>query len=500
MDQPKSKEQLPYPPPSERENPISRRERIAYVEDQFFHTGDLKQREIQVNNMEGTILYLDPLTDNKLLQSAVLDPLTSHPDQDPKEILLSVDIKQETDLTKGIEGLTNGKSLLISEGKQKFFLLGTEKVYKRDINEPANEGVVRGPHDGFTEVLNINLYSIRKRVKNSDLTIRFHEVGNMTKTKIAVVFMKSLVNPELVREVEKRIQSISADMVMTPGFLQEYTEDNSFSPFPQQLNTERPDRVVANIMEGRVAVLADGDPTALIKPVTLFAFYQSPDDYYNRWIVSSFVRLIRLVSFFIAFLLPAAYIATVAFHPVILPLELIFTIKGSLERIPFPPMVEALLIELIFELLREAGIRMPSRVGQTIGIVGGLVIGDAIVRAGLVSYTMIIVVSLTAIASFLVPSNEMSTAIRVLRFPLMLAAALFGYVGITLGVMFTFIHLCKLESFGTPYLSPIAPFRLRDWKDTFVRFPAWKLNRRSSETHPQKMRQEYLSREWEAHD
>ena len=177
-------------------------------------------------------------------------------------------------------------------------------------------------------------------------------------TKVAIAYMQNIANDDLVTEVKRRLETIKTDALMPPGYIQEFIEDTSFSPFPQQLNTERPDRTVANLMEGRVAILSDGDPTALIVPVTLFAFYQSPDDYNNRWIVGSFVRMIRLVSFLIAFLLPAIYIATVAFHPDVLPLELVYTIKASLEKVPLPPIFEALLMELIFELLREAGIRL----------------------------------------------------------------------------------------------------------------------------------------------
>jgi spore germination protein KA len=209
------------------------------------------------------------------------------------------------------------------------------------------------------------------------------------------------------------------------------------------------------------------------------------------------VRLIRFSAFMIAFILPAAYITVVSFQPEILPINLAYNIQGTLQTVPFPPVLEALLMELTIELIREAGIRLPSPVGQTIGIVGGLVIGDAVVKAGYVSYTMILVVALTSISSFVVPSNDMSTSIRVLRFPLMFSAALFGIIGILFGVMTILIHLCKLESFGTPYMSPIIPLRIRDLKDTIIRLPIWKLNERPQDPHPQVLNQERTSREWE---
>lgn len=371
-------------------------------------------------------------------------------------------------------------------GAEEFYILSSEKTYARSTDEPENEGIIRGPHNGFIEHLSVNLNLIRKQIISTSLIVRYFYVGSKTRTKVAIVYMQDLANPELVKEVEKRIKAISSDMVLPPGFIQEFTEDNPFSLFPQQLSTERPDRVTANLMEGRVTILTEGSPTALIAPVSFFAFYQSPDDYNGRWIISSFLRMIRMMSFLIAFTLPAIYIATVSFHSAILPLELAHTIKKSLENVPFPAIVEAMLLEVIFEVLREAGIRLPSRVGQTIGIVGGLVIGDAIVRAGLVSYTMIIVVSLTAISSFLVPSHEMSSAVRILRFPMMIGAALFGYIGIAFGMLILLIHLCKLETFGSPYFAPMAPFRLSDMKDVFIRFPIWTLQQRPHDSRPKK--------------
>jgi spore germination protein KA len=380
------------------------------------------------------------------------------------------------------------------------YLAETRALDKRAIEEPDNERVVRGEHDGFIESLLTNIQLLRKRIQNPNLVVRYYTIGKETRTKIAIIYMQGLANPELIEKVDQRLRAISADTILSPGFVEEYIEDQPFSPFPQTLTTERPDRVLANLMEGRVAIFSEGDPTAMIIPTTLFAFYQTPDDYHSRWIVGSFVRLIRFAAFFIAWTLPAAYITIVSFHPEVLPINLAYNIQGTLQNIPFPPVVEALLMELTIELIREAGIRLPSPVGQTIGIVGGLVIGDAVVKAGFISYTVIIVVALTSISSFVVPSNDMSTSIRILRFPLMIMSALFGIMGILFGFMVIFIHLCKLESFGTPYFSPIMPMRIRDLKDTLIRFPIWKLNERSQDPHPQVLNQERSSREWEQNE
>lgn len=457
-------------------------ENINYIENKLCHSDDIKKLDVPFQNGKGTILYIESLADPNLIHQLALEPLLTRSDLSLDKAFATLSMKKETNLNYGVQLLLQGKSLYFHEQVDSFCIFETALSLKRDIAEPDNEGIVRGPHTGFVEDLATNLASIRKLIKSLNIVVKYFTLGEEMHTKVAIAYMQNIANDDLVTEVKRRLETIKTDALMPPGYIQEFIEDTSFSPFPQQLNTERPDRVAANLMEGRVAILSDGDPTALIVPVTLFAFYQSPDDYNNRWIVGSFVRMIRLVSFLIAFLLPAIYIATVAFHPDVLPLELVYTIKASLEKVPLPPIFEALLMELIFELLREAGIRLPSRVGQTIGIVGGLVIGDAIVKAGLV------------------PSNDMSSAVRILRFPLMLLAALFGYVGISFGLIITFVHLCQLHSFHTPYLSPVAPMRIKDMKDSFVRLPIWSFWERPHDPKPKKMQRQHVTREDEDGD
>ncbi len=260
------------------------------------------------------------------------------------------------------------------------------------------------------------------------------------------------------------------------------------------------DRVIGHLNEGRVAVFMEGNPSCLLIPVTFFAFFQSPDDYNSRWMIGSFIRAMRLVSIIIAVNLPAFYIAVIGFHFEVLPDDLVLPVVSSIRNIPFPPLIEALVMELTIELIREAGVRLPSRIGQTIGIVGGLVIGDAVVRAGLISNTMIVVVAITAVAAYSIPTTEMSDAVRFLRFPHMLLASTFGFVGIMFGFMFTLSHLCRLESFGTAYFAPWAPFRLKDIKDTFIRLPLWKFNTRPLDSKPRIMQKQSLSRGWKSNE
>ncbi|MEC0171405.1 spore germination protein [Paenibacillus graminis] len=451
-----------------------------YIEAALFNTNDLKKRSISFQGRKGVVLYLESITDTELIERNVIIPFSRNQDKDLSELFTTLTFSLETELNQGIQGLLEGSCLYFLEGMSEFYVLLTPAKYERSISEPENEGVIRGPHNGFIEQMKVNLYLIRKQIASPNLKVRYFTLGKTVPKQVSLVYMENIANPELVKIVEARIQKISLDWILSTGFIQELTEDNPFSIFPQLINTERPDHTSNYLLDGYVAILLDGDPTALIVPASFFSFYRTPDDYNNRWMIASFVRFIRLIGFVTAFQLPALYIATVSFHSNVLPLQLFFTIQGSLTRVPFPPLIEAMLLELIFELLREAGLRLPSRVGQTIGIVGGLVIGDAIVKAGLVSYTMIIVVALTAISSFLIPSNEMSSAIRFMRFPLMIAASLFGYIGISFGLTLIFIHLCKLESFGQPYFRPLSPLNSQGLKDTFVRFPIWSIRKRTS--------------------
>ncbi|MBH8605389.1 spore germination protein [Thermoactinomyces sp. CICC 10522] len=470
---------------------------IRYIKEAVYNTDDLKEREVDFCNRKAILLYMEPMCSHQKLYDYLIDPIQRTIKEDLEEVILSPELEIAEDLNHAIFKLLDGSCVILLEREKRIYIANVPNTDKRGIEEPDNERVVRGPHYGYVEDLSTNLRLLRKQIQNPNLVIRYYKLGKITRNKIAVAYMHNLANPELVDKVDQRLRSISSDTILSPGFLQEYIEDHPFSPFPQVLNTERPDRTMAALMEGKVAIFSEADPTALIVPVTLFTFYQTPDDYHSRWIVGSFVRLIRLSAFLISFILPAAYIAIVSYHPEVLPVDLAYNIQGTLQNIPFPPLLEALLMELTVELIREAGIRLPSPVGQTIGIVGGLVIGDAVVHAGYVSYTMVLVVAVTAISSFLVPSNDMSTSIRVLRFPLMFVASVFGAIGILFGVMFLLIHLAKLDSFGTPYMAPAMPFRLRDMKDTFVRLPIWKFNERPQEAHPQILRQEWNSREWE---
>ena len=359
---------------------------------------------------------------------------------------------------------------------------------------------MRGSHEGFVENLDKNINLMRQRFLDGSLIVKYLEVGTISRTRVAVLYLKGISNPEYYEEVFRRLESIDVDAVESGSIIEEALENSPFSPFPQLLNTERPDRVMGNLLEGRIAIMTAGNSSTIVAPSCFFTFYQSPEDYNTRSLYGSFFRLLRIFSFFVAISLPALYIATISFHYELIPVDLILTVKSSVDNVPFPPIAEAFIMVLILELLKEAAIRLPSSIAQTIGVVGGLVIGTAIVEANLVSNIMIIVIALTAIASFVVPTNEMSTTLRILSFPMMVGAALFGYLGIIFVLTLIIMHLVTLESVGKPYLIPIAPLRVADLKDVFVRVNQMYMNDRPVGPKPLKRRRQRALRDWQKNE
>ncbi|MGD6963156.1 spore germination protein [Fictibacillus phosphorivorans] len=472
------------------------------IDESFSSSEDLQTHLIEMpsDKSKVSLIFLDSIIDKQKVQDLILNPLfelDKDIDISTFEKVINVDFKKQTDFTKIQQLLLQSYTLIFTKDMSCYFSVFTPIKTERDISEPDNEAVIRGSHEGFIESMSTNIALIRKRLKSQKLVVKYLKVGKETHTNIAMLYMSDIANPEILHEVERRITSIEADSVMTPGNIEESIEDRTYSLFPQTLSTERPDRVAANLMEGRIALLYDSSPTVNLAPVNFFVFFQTPDDYNKRWMLGSFYRLIRLFSFFIAIGLPAFYIAIVSFHYEVIPSALILLMKSSLENIPYPPLFEALVMELTIELIREAAIRLPTRIGSTIAIVGGLVIGDAVVKAGLISNLMIIVVATTAIAAYTVPSNEMSLAVRLLRFPFMVAAATFGFLGIVFGLIIMFFHLCRLYSFGTPYFAPLAPFKKGDLKDTIIRLPFFKMNSRPGDIRPLKKDEDNHTRKWE---
>lgn len=441
---------------------------------------------IGASGAKGALLYVDGLTDKTTLQEQVLKPLvvlsTEYPEgkqfrgsfglEKIMDHLLSAGgVKREEDVDKAVISVLAGDTLLLLQHSSYGLIVSTRGWSSRSIAEPSTEALIRGPRDGFVETLMVNIALVRRRLRDERLVVDLRQLGQRSRTDVAVLYIKDLAPPELVKEVNQRLDQIDVDALIEAGYIEQLIEDNIWSPFPQLQHTERPDKVVGSLLEGRVAILVDNSPFALLLPATLPVLYQSPEDYYERWQVASFARLLRFIASFFSVLTPAAYIAITSYHPGMLPTKLALAIASTRGGVPFPAFIEAILMEISFELLREAGARLPRAIGQTVSIVGGLVIGNAAVQAGIASPIMIIIVAITAIASFTIPHYNVASGLRLMRFPLMLAAAMLGMYGVILGFILLNIHFVRLKSFGVVYIQPAVPFNLRDWKDVVIRLP-----------------------------
>lgn len=374
--------------------------------------------------------------------------------------------------------ILSGETILLIDGWIEAISGGTKGGENRGVSEPTTQVVIRGPKDSFSESITINISLIRRRIKSPNLWVETMKVGRVTQTKVAILYLNGIVNDDLVQEVIQRIRRIDIDGIMDSGYIEEFIQDQTFTPFPTLYNTERPDSVAGNLLSGRVAILVDGSPFALIAPSLLVQFFQTPSDYYHRFDLAIFLRFLRYAAFLISLTAPSLYIAGITFHQEMIPTPLLVSLAASREGVPFPAFVEALLMEISFEVLREAGIRMPRAVGQAVSIVGALVLGQAAVQAGIVSPAMVIIVAITGIASFSMPSYDLAISARLIRFVLMILAATFGLYGITLGLIIMTAHLNSLRSFGIPYMAPLSPFILADQKDSLFRFPLWTFKRR----------------------
>lgn len=432
------------------------------------------------------LVYIDGLSNLELLDQNVLLPLVhgecSEGDEEPDvRGLITVSQTMEVNtIAELISQVSSGNPVVLNDRNSKGIAIGLAKWEQRGIDEPMAESVVRGPREGFTETLVINTSMLRRRIKSHRFKMKSVSVGRYTQTKVVVAYIDGIANPELIEETINRIRRIEIDGVLESNYIEEMIEDNPFSPFPQLSTTERPDVASGALLEGRVLIMVEGSPFTLIAPTTLFALLQSPEDYYQRYMIGSVIRWLRYFFVGVALLAPSLYVAVVTYHQEMIPSNLLLTLVKSREEIPFPALVEALLMEITFEGLREAGVRLPKQVGAAVSIVGALVIGQAATAAGLVSSPMVMVVAITGIASFMIPQYSAGIALRLLRFPIMLLAGMLGLLGLMIGFIVIYVHLCSLRSFGVPYLSPIAPMKSRDMKDVLMRAPHWMMRTRPS--------------------
>jgi spore germination protein KA len=469
----------------------------------------LRDFKIPSLNLDAFIIYIDGLTDRNTQNFAILQPLmllgpVELPVKEPVEVIYqkllpehqTVKSKKLIDV---INGILDGSSVLLIDKSDEAFVIETKGWEHRGVEKPTNEHVVRGPQECFIETFRANTASVRRYIKDPKLITEIFRVGRRSRTLVGIMYIKDITNPKLVDEVRYRIQTIAdaTDYISETGALEEYLEDHPKSLIPQMLSTERPDRLAAHIREGYVGIVMQNSPFSLAVPTTFSIFLHAAEDYYLRWPFGNFLRLIRAASIFIALLLPAIYIAVVNYHQEMIPTDLLLAMTAAREAVPFPAIVEILFMEFSFELIREAGIRIPGVIGPTIGIVGALILGQAAVAASIVSPILIIIIAITALGSFVVPNYNASFTVRLLRFVFTLLGSVLGFFGVAFGLIIMTLHTATLSSFGVPFLSPITPYRAKS-ADRIIRPETFQQRFRPSFLRPLDLvRQQKNSRPWD---
>lgn len=465
---------------------------------------DVVYRDFKVGvkqNFSLCIVYVDGLINKESVSDFVLESLMEGArglEPTPKGIkdnlvelitkgnISITEIKEVSTIEETIDAILSGETALFIDKYDKAIILSSRGWPTRSINESQSETVVRGPRDAFTETLKVNITLIRRRIKDPNLKVKMVKIGRRSKTDVAVMYIEDIVNDGILGEVFTRLGKVDVDAIVESAILEEHIQDDYYSPFPQIENTERPDSVAASLYEGRIALVVDNTPSVLVVPATIGTIMQSSEDYYTRWVVAGITRIIRYIAAAVAVLAPGLYIAVTSFHPGLLPTRLAFYVAGTRVNVPFPAVIEAFLMEITIEFLREAGTRISGPIGTTIGIVGGLIIGQAAVEAGIVSPLMIIIVAVTTVASFTIPSYEFAAALRFYRFFVMVLASILGLYGIMLGIILMLTHLADLNSFGIPFTSPFSGLGLNtgDLKDVLARVPMSRMRYRPTFTYP----------------
>ncbi|RTE09419.1 spore germination protein [Paenibacillus whitsoniae] len=454
---------------------------IRLLTQQFQASEDLHTRAFHYKGHQGCLLYLVSCTDKMKLQSDILKPLLQAQEGRIIDVLPVLNLAVLFDFKAASAAMLQGQCAILLDHTAEIVVADVSASAEQAVTAPHNEQTIRGSQEGFVDEIGKNMQLIQKRLKTTRFLHRQFTLGQESPTIVRLLYIEDFADPAVIDKISERLLSHRDTMLKSPGQLMNRLEGSRLSLFPQLLLTERPDTTAAHLMEGRVVMLVDGSAFAVIMPATFFMFFQAADDFNERWWNGTVFRIFRMVSFMLGISMPSIYIAIVSKHFDILPIDLVFSLKASLENIPFSPLMEALFMTIVLDLLREAAIRLPQSIATTLSIVGGLVIGSEVVNANLVSTTMIVVISLTAVASFSVPSHEMRLAIRLISFPMMIAASLLGFTGIAFSFSFIFMHISKLETFGVPYFYPAAPFKPRRLLNAIVQLPGRVFGKRRPE-------------------
>lgn len=454
--------------------------------------------------VKGALIFIDGLVSNEIITESIMKPLTLSFGQTEtlpakrqfiekikEQVLCSGDVTENCYEDSLVQSCLCGDTVLLIDGFHDGLVISSKGWEKRSVTEPQTESVARGPREGFTENYRTNTSLLRRKIRNPALRMDEMVIGEKTQTSVAVVYLKGVADPKLIDRIKQRLKSIHVDSILESGYIEQYIEDAPFSIFPTIGKSEKPDVVAAKILEGRAAIIVDGTPFVLTAPMLFLEEFQTAEDYYTRTIYASFIRILRYITFFFAVFGPAIFVAITTFHQELIPTTLLLTIANAREGTPFPAFIEALLLLLAFEILREAGLRLPRPIGQAVSIVGALVMGDAAVSAGLVGAPMVITVAITAMSEFVTPECE--NAIVILRLIFLVLSAVLGGYGIALGTLGLLIHLASLESFGVPYLTGLAPMHKHTLEDFFVRAPLWSMTKRPDTfAHRDKTRRKFF--------
>lgn len=479
--------------------------------------GDIVLREFEIAAKDETIsafiIFFDGMTDRNVINHNILQPLmilsSLEIKGDKKNLELYIKNKllphNQIQLRKKFGEVINeinfGSCGVFIDGIDTAFTCDVKGWEHRGVERPNNELVLRGPQEGFTELLRVNTALVRKLIKDENLIAETVEVGIRSNTPCSLMYIKDIANESLVNEVRRRLKGIKLDYIIDSGELEQFLEDHTFMPVPQIVATERPDRVASMLTEGRVAVVMNGSPFVLVMPTTNYDLLHSPEDSYVRFPYANLLRIVRIVAVFLSLLLPSLYIAITNFHHEMIPTDLLLAIEASREKIPFPSVIEILIMEFSFELIREAGIRIPGPIGPTLGIIGALILGQAAVAANIVSPILIIIVAVTGIGSFAIPSFSMAFGFRVLRFGYIFLAAMAGFLGITFGLFVHGMWLATSKSFGVPFMAPFGPKTKRAFEDQLLRSPIWMQEERPDYLNTTKLKkQPDISKKWAEDD
>jgi spore germination protein len=462
---------------------------------EFADCDDIRFRRFAAGNRQALMVFLYGLTDATLLEKDVLETLMAPAEEEKPAISLeslvdtlvtSASLEVTGSAEKAITAVMRGHTLVLVDGLSQGLLVGAIKHVKRSIEESKTEAVARGPHDAFNETLEDNIVLLRRRAADPDVKVKIIAMGTRSRTEVALVYAASLVKPGLVSEVERRLKRVKVDSLLLAAQVEEFIIDHPWSPFPQTYSTERPDSFLASVYEGRVGIIVDNTPNALIVPCTLSTLLQSTEDFTVQPVVASLIRFTRYLSFSFGIFLPAMYVAFVSYNPGMLPTSLAISVAELRARAPYPAVMEVIIMEVILEIFQEAVVRLPQKVAPGASIIGGFVIGTTIVQAGLVNALLVVATAGTAIASYTMPTYNLGLALRWLRLPTIAAAAVLGFYGVVLAYMAMIVHLCSLRSFGEAYLGGLFDVTLiEDMKDKLVRLPVTWQKKRPKQFGPQ---------------